>query len=91
MTELGRSKVILGQRCKTPSGIVELALRYSYRINFIPANVSISDANFESVALESKVGNVINAMNKCIEQDLLKNPTSWLLWPSLDRRWVNYR
>jgi len=79
----------LGYPAKTPFGLIKLAIRFGYQFKFVNIdNKKLLIKNFEgSDFLE--VQEVLQFFNKEIETAIMKSPSRWLLWPSVDNRWQN--
>lgn len=76
----------LGYPCRTPSGLIELALRLNYSIRL----VSVSDHCIQSEPLPElrtkSVDAVLQSLNTAISNYIKEQPARWLLWPSLSTR-----
>lgn len=74
----------LGLPCKTPSGLIEVSLRLGYAICL----VSSSDLSIrvEQVPPHQDVNDCIHWLNARISEHIERDPTRWLLWPSLNSR-----
>jgi hypothetical protein len=78
----------LGYPARTPAGLIQLAKRYDYDIVFLTMrNDSIVPTQPFNVKSMS-VSQIIKDLNAIIEREILRCPARWLLWPSVDRRWV---
>lgn len=78
----------LSYPARTPIGLFTLAEKFNYQIELL----SFRDA--ECVVIDSFwanqgtiLDNVIR-VNQVIEKEILTDPARWLLWPSVDRRWI---
>jgi hypothetical protein len=78
----------LGLPSRTPVGVLRLASRFGYRVKvlswagkrpYIAASIPAAGLAPDRLA---------NEVNEVISREIVADPTSWLLWPSLDRRWT---
>lgn len=77
----------LGYPSRTPFGIIKLACMFNYSIVLITYE---DQFRFERVSSESNSYPIlIDSINKKIENAILKCPSRWLLWPSINNRWQN--
>jgi hypothetical protein len=73
---------------RMPAGLLQLARRYNYalrlasirgrKIQFV-ANISSQDRDETQIAAE---------LNRKLEREILRRPERWLMWPSVDQRWI---
>jgi hypothetical protein len=78
----------LGYPARTPGGIFVLAQRFGYQIEVL----SFRDGKFVIVdsfgAADGTIPDSVQRVNQAIENEILRDPVRWLLWPSVDRRWI---
>lgn len=77
----------LGLRCRTPSGLIELALRFNYSIRFVTVRDRMIVAETLPRGARS-VDDVLGCLNQRISREIEKRPSRWLLWASLNMRRV---
>jgi hypothetical protein len=82
----------LGYPAKTPAGLLYLAQRYKYEIVFLTMRGRLGIAKDCFPADSYQIEECAVRINKLIENEILRQPARWLLWPSVDNRWigVNY-
>jgi hypothetical protein len=77
----------LGYQASTPSGLLILASRFGYQIDF----VSYKNKGIFKVAsthASNRTSQDLAAwINTHLEHEIIAEPARWLLWPSVDRRW----
>lgn len=78
----------LGYPARTPSGIFALAQRFRYEVevlSFRDGKLVIIDS---FTAADGTIRDSVQRVNQAIEGEILRDPVRWLLWPSVDRRWI---
>jgi hypothetical protein len=70
----------------TPIGLIELTKKYDYKLKILGVE------NFEITVTEIKtkdksVQELADELNNVLSLKIINNPSDWLLWPSIDRRW----
>lgn len=75
----------LGHPAATPTGVLQLALRFGYEIVFLRQ----TDSPVELIPRPDRddVGELALQINQRIETEIRAQPTRWLLWVSVDSRW----
>lgn len=71
---------------RTPTGLLKLARRYQYDLAFLRPNGRIHDGISVTQMQSANVETIARWMNSLIEEQVLAEPSRWLLWASLDRR-----
>ena len=78
----------LGYPAHTPVGVFALAARFGYGVEVLSHRggelVSVDSFPATTGTIEQNVQRV----NRRIEEEILSSPCRWLLWPSVDRRWI---
>lgn len=80
----------LGFPCKTPSGLLELLIRYNYSLKFLTSDgltVKARPVAEHDSSSADCVQTLADSLNELIEAEILHSPCRWLLWPSIDTRW----
>ncbi|ANP90593.1 hypothetical protein BA011_32315 (plasmid) [Rhizobium leguminosarum] len=79
--------MFLGFSSRTPSGLLTLAARFGYELVL----VSYLDGDARIVATVDAAGQppkeLASLINHHLQQQILRDPSRWLLWPSLNSRW----
>lgn len=74
---------------RTPFGIIKLAQLHGYTIKLVSKREAelgiITQIDTSLFSLQEIIDNI----NHQIEKEILLHPSQWLLWPSIDRRWLN--
>lgn len=78
----------LGRPCRTPIGLMRLASRFGYSIQVVSWNKHRPEVALSLPVADIAPADLAAAINACLTQAIAANPEAWLLWPSLDRRWV---
>jgi len=72
-----------------PAGLLQLASRYNYSLRL----VSIRGRTIQCIADIPVLGRcedeIATDLNLLLEVEILRRPERWLLWPSVDQRWIN--
>lgn len=76
----------LGAPCRTPSGLIELALRFGLAIRLV--SIAGDFIATEIAPAAGAVDDYIGWLNRRIGERIEFDPTRWLLWPSLAARVV---
>jgi lauroyl/myristoyl acyltransferase len=77
----------LGYPARTPSGVLTLAARFGYQITSGNHTERCSLVEAKVTGTKS-VPELALAINSHLEQEILAAPAEWLLWASVDRRWI---
>lgn len=75
----------LGRQCRTPSGIFSYVARHDYNVA-----VMAPETDGWHVACQFESGHTsrcVDLVNAKLTEMIAEDPSQWLLWPSLDRRW----
>lgn len=83
-----RSRLVgfMSSLCRTPSGIIELAMQYDYNIALITVESGQSSSQDIQYTKGESVDAVLCRLNDEITRSILLDPYRWLLWPSLNSR-----
>jgi lauroyl/myristoyl acyltransferase len=77
-----------GYPAKTPAGVFRLAHRFGYEMTI----VAMDESGYPSAAGSFTPGpdaeKAAERTNATLERLILAAPPRWLLWPSVDRRWI---
>lgn len=79
----------LGRPSRTPGGLLHLARRYGYTVHVVSARdgLPVILDRFEAAGLtvEESAGRI----NAVIGDEILRDPTRWLLWAIAEDRWLS--
>lgn len=76
----------MGQVCDTPAGIVEYCLAKNYRLQVITFNRGEAFAIGLNLTHCGDVATVLQTVNAIVADEILRDPSRWLMWPSLGTR-----
>lgn len=79
----------LGYPARTPIGILKLAQRFCYRIRIVCEKDKQPFFREIGPISELSLQDLATNINAEIQAEILRDPPSWLLWASVDRRWRN--
>ncbi|MDO9048871.1 MAG: hypothetical protein Q7U66_14220 [Methylobacter sp.] len=77
----------LGYQAATPAGLLMLASRFGYQIDFISYKNNSACIIASTHARNRTAEDLAVWINALLEHEIIAEPTRWLLWPSVDRRW----
>lgn len=83
------SATFLGRPCRTPAGLLVYAQRFGYPIRVISwrsRHDPVVVAEVDSAVPDP--GQLAAEVNAALSAEIVRSPADWLMWPSLDRRWV---
>ena len=74
----------LGINVKSPYAILLLAKRFNYKIKFLSYSngFNADTCSFENISM------LTQDINNLISEEIYNHPSNWLLWASLDTRWL---
>lgn len=80
----------LGKPSRTPIGLLRLANRYGYAISIVEMNDLARTPEIVAHVGPNRMPEreLAIVVNEALSRAILADPEEWLLWPSLDRRWV---
>lgn len=78
----------LSYKAKTPNGLIKLAKRYQYTIEIISLTDGLVQVLDSIPTPLYSMHDILSLINNLIEKAILSNPPRWLLWPSVDNRWI---
>jgi hypothetical protein len=81
-----------GYPARTPAGVFHLAHRFGYELVMVELNAYGEPAIADSFVPDADVAAAAARVNAVLERSIFTAPPRWLLWASVDRRWlgVNY-
>jgi len=78
----------LGYPARTPVGILKLGYQYGYNINVLGWNGTSPEILATFNSHDCSLYDQVSIINNKFEKNILRDPTVWLLWSSVDHRWV---
>ncbi|AGZ54556.1 LpxL/LpxP family acyltransferase [Mycobacterium kansasii] len=80
----------LGRQCRTPSGIFGLVARYDYPVVVMAPEGTGWHVKCQFESGQTSRQRCVDRVNAELTQMISQDPSQWLLWPSLDRRWHSH-
>jgi hypothetical protein len=77
-----------GYPARTPSGVFQLARRFGYAADVIELSADGTPVVIDSFTPGADVAAAAARVNVALERSIMSAPPRWLLWASVDRRWL---
>lgn len=77
-----------GYPARTPAGVFRLAHRFGYELAVVELNAEGEPTVIDSFAPDDDVTAAATRVNGVLERSIFAAPPRWLLWASVDRRWL---
>jgi len=78
-----------GYPARTPAGVFRLAHRFGYELTVVQLDANGEPAVVDSFFPDADAVDAASRVNATLERSIFAAPARWLLWASIDRRWLD--